>query len=97
MKSKAEFVNELANMAEEARADESEHKINLTGEKETEIPVKPQDRMDRNRIIQEFHLKDNEFLADKPELKEQLVEVLQRHSRAFAGGVGLIEQEEQIG
>ena len=79
MKSKAEFINKLNNMAEEAKADKVEME-------KPEIPTNPPDRMDRDWIIQEFHLKDNEFLADKPELKEQLIEVLQRHQTAFAGG-----------
>ena len=62
MKSKAEFINKLNNMAEEAKADKVEME-------KPEIPTNPPDRMDRDWIIQEFHLKDNEFLADKPELK----------------------------
>ena len=41
--------------------------------------------LDRDWVVSEFKLDENQFLADKPDLKEDLIKTLIKHTKAFEG------------
>ena len=62
MKSKAEFFNEMAHLAEGAMADKKEMLASLSEVKQEPTTISINNLEDKEWIVQEFHLEENKFL-----------------------------------